>query len=146
MNFLLIRDVSIIKEYLKKDDIYKEFRDNPNYELEDLFINVFSPNNWYIIYEDNIPYGILVLNQLGEHLAETHIVIYKEFRGKKAREIGKACCDFLRNNTSIKKVLGLTPANKKHVLRFAKYLGFKYIHTIKDSATASDHILTELTL
>jgi RimJ/RimL family protein N-acetyltransferase len=69
--------------------------------------------------------GLFVLVRQNAITSECHVCLLPEGYGEVGRQAGREALAWIWANTTIQKLVGRTPANHFHALRYARLLGFK---------------------
>lgn len=131
------RDMDMVKQLSSHPDIYHQIiddgcpSDSADWQPKD------NPRHYYLIPwlispdQENIPLGIVAYYQINHILFDAHVFILPEYQHQYSVEIGQLTKQWMFDNTSCRKIIGLIPANKPHVLEWAKKCGMYqegYLH------------------
>lgn len=126
-----ITDPELIKSLLEED--YDAFQEDGRPDFND-FVPSITPAIFYLMMiVHGEPAGLAIIVQSKQTLAETHVCILKKFRGSESHVLGKLVHEWVKENTSIRKFITLTPIHYKHAIDFGRKVGYIYSHVIKNS-------------
>lgn len=134
-----ITDAELIKSLLQED--YDAFQEDGNLTF-DQFQPIMSQAVFYLMFiVHGEPAGMAIITQYKQLLADTHICILKKFRGAESHVLGKLAHQWIKDNTTVKKFMTLTPSTYKHAIEYGKRVGYVYEHVIKNSCKKNGKII-----
>lgn len=127
--------VRAVYQKIKLDGTFDTVFYDGSVRSEDEFFGLLrSPENYPIfILVDGVIGGVAWFNDLFRNRATAHFCGFKEVWGKHSVEMGKAALDYWFSFTKkdgspmLDVILGVTPSEFKHAIKFIQSLGFKII-------------------
>lgn len=119
-------NVKVAESFLKHPTIWKAISegnsDIASFKLEDKrrHINLIG-------YVDGIPIGLLIIHPNRRKEYYCHVHVLPKYRKKHSKEFGKEVIKWVWENTSIDRLYALVGNKHPSVLKFAEYVGFKYL-------------------
>jgi len=133
-----------IREIFKDD--WEKVTDDGCGAFESFYPDSKNENKYFLlVQEDKALVCLVMCYKLTHTLAECHLIVCKNFRGKNLTEHFNKVHEFLLENTTIKNLITLLPKSRKHIYNYALKYGWKEKCIIKH-AFLKDHILEDCVL
>lgn len=113
------------------------FLDRHSVPPQDFLSIVQDPTtNFFVVFVDNDPALLILLNNLLYARAEGHFFFYNKYQGQQAVDLGKYCLNYLVNIPLTGKtyvydiIIGITPVENIFACRFLSKVGMKVVGKI----------------
>lgn len=126
--------------------MYDDIMDDDSISWEDYTPSVSADHIWFIFFEDGEISGLCRFDLVTHHMYNCHIVILPKHRGKGSTEWPKMAIQFMRDQHEA--TCFITMSDLPPAIKYAKKVGFKYVHTFKNSIKRKgimhDQVLSEI--
>lgn len=116
-----INDKGAVMRVMGHDSVFKAINGFPCNDPDYMDGLLRSPN-YILMPNENSVFVFLIYNR---YMYNGHSAILPEGRGRDGFRAGRAACSWIFENTGCEKIYGLTPAHKKHIIKYNLVVGFK---------------------
>ena len=132
-------------------DCWEATTDDGSGAFENFIPNCRDPRKYFLgVYKDNSLICMVMLFKTTHTLAECHLIVCKEFRGKNLTQHYQKVREYLLENTSIKNLITLLPESRKYIINYSLKHGWKEKCKIRNAfqknGVIEDCVLLELEL
>ena len=119
-------------------DIFKEdwdlVTDDGCGAFNDFYPDVNNPKKYFLLVkEDNSLICLVMIYEITHTLADSHLIVCKNSRGKNLTEHFDKVYEFLKKNTAIKTLVTMFPTTRAYMYRYTAKYGWKKKCTLKNA-------------